>query len=54
MDSGAGSLHFERAEQAGITGNVTMPWMYYSGPKSTLAEKINGLKRFRADLGLDR
>jgi len=45
--------HFERAAQAGITGNVTMPWMFYSGPQATLAEKINGLKRFRVDLGLD-
>lgn len=31
-----------------------MPWLFYSGPQATLAEKINGLKRFRADLGLDR
>lgn len=44
--------HFERAAQAGITGNVTMPWMFYSGPTATLAEKIDGLKRFRVDLGL--
>ena len=36
----------------GITGNVTMPWMFYSGPTATLAEKIDGLKRFRVDLGL--
>ncbi len=44
--------HFARAEQAGITGNITMPWMFYSGPSATLAEKIDGLKRFRVDLGL--
>ncbi len=46
--------HFERAAQAGITGNITMPWLFYSGPQAPLAEKINGLKRFRVDLGLDR
>ena len=44
--------HFERAARAGITGNITMPWMFYSGPTATLAEKIDGLKRFRVDRGL--
>lgn len=44
--------HFARAEAAGIDGVVTMPWMYYTGPKSTLAEKLDGMKRFRADMGL--
>lgn len=45
--------HFERAAQAGITGNVTRPWMFYSGPQATTAEKIDGMRRFRADMGLD-
>jgi hypothetical protein len=45
--------HFARAAQAGITGNVTMPWMFYSGPQATTAEKIDGMRRFRADMGLD-
>nr|CRL75756.1 Fis family transcriptional regulator [Mycolicibacterium malmesburyense] len=31
-----------------------MPWMFYAGPQATLAEKIDGMKRFRKDLGLDR
>jgi hypothetical protein len=31
-----------------------MPWVYYSGPKASLAEKIDGMKRFRKDLALDR
>jgi len=46
--------HFERASAAGITGNITMPWMFYSGPYASTTEKIDGMKRFRADMGLDR
>jgi probable F420-dependent oxidoreductase len=45
--------HFERAEAGGIDGIITMPWMFYSGPQASLAEKIDGMKRFRKDLGLD-
>ncbi|OBB28862.1 LLM class F420-dependent oxidoreductase [Mycolicibacterium peregrinum] len=45
--------HYERAEAGGIQGIITMPWMFYSGPSATLAEKIDGLKRFRKDLALD-
>lgn len=46
--------HYDRAEAGGITGIITMPWMFYAGPQSSLAEKIDGMKRFRKDLGLDR
>lgn len=46
--------HYERAEAGGITGIVTMPWMFYAGPEATLSEKIDGMKRFRKDLALDR
>jgi probable F420-dependent oxidoreductase len=45
--------HYERAETAGITGIITMPWMFYAGPDATLSEKIDGMKRFRKDLALD-
>jgi probable F420-dependent oxidoreductase len=45
--------HFERATAGGIDSVVTMPWMFYSGPKATLAEKIDGMRRFRSDLKLD-
>jgi probable F420-dependent oxidoreductase len=45
--------HYERAEAGGIDAVVTMPWMFYAGPQATLAEKIDGMVRFRADLGLD-
>ena len=45
--------HYERAEAAGITGIITMPWMFYAGPDATLGEKIDGMKRFRKDLALD-
>ena len=37
----------------GITGIVTMPWMFYTGPTSTLAEKIDAMRRFRKDMRLD-
>ncbi|OBI88848.1 TIGR03619 family F420-dependent LLM class oxidoreductase [Mycobacterium asiaticum] len=43
---------YQRAEDAGITGIITMPWMFYAGPDATLAEKIDGLRRFREDLAL--
>jgi alkanesulfonate monooxygenase SsuD/methylene tetrahydromethanopterin reductase-like flavin-dependent oxidoreductase (luciferase family) len=43
---------YERAEAAGITGVVTMPWMFYSGPDASLSEKVDGMRRFRKDLGL--
>ncbi|MGV0744559.1 TIGR03619 family F420-dependent LLM class oxidoreductase [Mycolicibacterium sp. XJ870] len=44
---------YQRAEAGGITHILTMPWMFYTGPDATLAEKIDGLKRFRKDLALD-
>ena len=47
--------HYERAEAGGITGIITMPWMFYAGAgaDATLSEKIDGMKRFRKDLALD-
>jgi len=45
--------HYERAEAAGITGVITMPWMFNAGSEATLPEKIDGMKRFRKDLQLD-
>ena len=45
--------HFDRATTGGIDSVVTMPWMFYSGPKATLAEKVDGMRRFRSDLKLD-
>jgi probable F420-dependent oxidoreductase len=45
--------HYARAEAGGITGIITMPWMFYAGPDATLAEKIDGMRRFRADMALD-
>jgi probable F420-dependent oxidoreductase len=47
------SAHYQRAEDAGITGILTMPWMFYSGPDATLSQKVDGMKRFRKDLALD-
>ncbi|OHV03411.1 TIGR03619 family F420-dependent LLM class oxidoreductase [Mycobacterium talmoniae] len=43
---------YQRAEAAGITGVLTMPWMFYTGPAASLAEKVDGMRRFRKDLGL--
>ncbi len=45
--------HYAKAAAAGITGIVTMPWMFYTGPQSTLPEKIDGMRRFRKDMELD-
>ncbi|MBO0881887.1 MAG: TIGR03619 family F420-dependent LLM class oxidoreductase [Mycobacterium sp.] len=45
---------YQRAADAGITGILTMPWMFYAGPNATLAEKVDGMRRFRKDLALDR
>jgi probable F420-dependent oxidoreductase len=44
---------YERAAAEGITHILTMPWMFYSGPGASLAEKIGDLKKFRRDLMLD-
>jgi probable F420-dependent oxidoreductase len=44
---------YERAERGGITHILTMPWMFYSGPDSTLAEKIEGMTRFGREQRLD-
>jgi probable F420-dependent oxidoreductase len=44
---------YRRAADAGITGILTMPWMFYTGPGATLDEKVDGMRRFRKDLALD-
>ena len=43
--------HYAAAEAGGITGMITMPWMLYSGPDASLDQKIDGMRRFREDLG---
>ena len=45
--------HYERASAGGITGIITMPWMFYAGPQASLAEKVDGMRRFRKDVRLD-
>ena len=45
--------HFERAAGAGITHILTMPWMFYSGPDASVADKIDGMRRYRKDLAPD-
>ena len=44
---------YQHAEAAGITGILTMPWMFYAGPAATLGETVDGMKMFRKDLALD-
>jgi len=39
--------HFARAGDAGITAVLTMPWVFFHGPTATLAQKIDGMSRFR-------
>jgi len=48
-----GIADYERAAAAGITHILTMPWMFYSGPDASLADKIDDMKKFRRDLALD-
>lgn len=41
---------FARATEGGVTMTMTMPWMYYCGPDATLADKLDGIERFRDDV----
>ncbi len=45
--------HYQRAEAGGIDAILTMPWVLYAGPNASTADKIDGMRRFRADLRLD-
>ena len=38
---------YRRADEAGIHAVLTMPWVFYAGPASSLSEKIDGMRRFR-------
>ena len=41
---------FRRAEEAGVTDLLTMPWAYYGGFELPLQQKIDGLNRFADDI----
>lgn len=41
---------FRRAEEAGVTDVLTMPWVFYAGFDATLAQKIEGLQRYFEDV----
>ena len=41
---------FRRAEEAGVTDLLTMPWAYYGGFDLPLQGKIDGLNRFADDI----
>jgi probable F420-dependent oxidoreductase len=47
------AAHYERASAAGIDGIITMPWVFYSGSDASVADKIDGMRRFRKDFALD-
>lgn len=42
--------HFEQAEAGGVTDCWTMPWAYYHGLEVTLEQKVDGMRRFAADI----
>ena len=42
--------HFAIAHDGGVTDVWTMPWAYYHGTECTLAQKLEGLERFAADV----
>ena len=41
---------FARASEGGVTLCMTMPWMYYCRKDAPLAEKLEGVARFREDV----
>jgi probable F420-dependent oxidoreductase len=41
---------YRRAADAGVTHLVTMPWYFYAGADTDLAGKLDGIKRFAADI----
>lgn len=41
---------FRRAEDAGVTDILTMPWVYHSGFDATLDQKVDGMARFAEEV----
>lgn len=41
---------YRRAEDVGVTDILTMPWVFYGGYDQPLAQKLEGLERFAADI----
>jgi probable F420-dependent oxidoreductase len=41
---------YRRLEDAGATGLITVPWMFYSGDARSLTDKIDGIRRFADDV----
>ena len=41
---------FRRAEEAGVTDILTMPWAFYAGLDAPLDQKIDGLARYYEDV----
>jgi hypothetical protein len=47
------AAHYERASAAGIDGINTMTWVVDAGSDASVADKIDGMRRFRKDFALD-
>lgn len=46
VSDAAGLEGYRRMEEIGVTHVVTFPWVFYSGFTDSLAEKVDGIKRF--------
>jgi probable F420-dependent oxidoreductase len=50
LSDALGPEDFAKAGAGGVTEVMTMPWMYYHGRRATLAQKIEGMERFAAEV----
>ncbi|KAA1428740.1 TIGR03619 family F420-dependent LLM class oxidoreductase [Nocardioides antri] len=50
LSDAVSAADFARAEAGGVTLVMTMPWLYYYGFDATLEQKIDGIRRFGADV----
>ena len=46
LNDAVSAADFRRAEEAGVTDIITMPWVYHGGFRQTLDQKFDGLRRF--------
>jgi probable F420-dependent oxidoreductase len=44
---------YQRAQAAGVTHAIVRPWLHYDRAGTTGAEIIDGMRRFRDEIGLD-
>jgi hypothetical protein len=41
---------YRRAESVGVTDTMTAPWAFYTGLRSDLDQKLDGMARFAEDV----